>query len=257
MGVAASREGHVTGGGLTVLGCLVRGAAAASPAASVRAVRPGVHGNSGGKGGPSCELGEGGSGNRVRRAGSGLVCPQCPLPQCQKQKMGGEPDLPTSCVKSRASAISDVPRCSWLGPGLSAMLSNSLVSPTSGAQVRRPPDPSGALSCSAYDVSFGRDWRVVGAGSARDCPCEGAVRHEGGPGEAQYDLHPPSGARGGGGGWHDPCISRPSPPLSRALLSPQKAGQKFFEASILSAPKAPKRIVACQPQTLEGEGGRV
>ena len=39
------------------------------------------------------------------------------------------------------------------------------------------------------------------------------------------------------------------------LWSPPKAGQKFLEAEILLAPKAPKQNFGCQPQTLEGEEG--
>ena len=54
----------------------------------------------------ACELGEGGSGKRARRAGPCFP----PLPE---KKTSGEPHLPNLRIKSRVSAISDVLRCLW------------------------------------------------------------------------------------------------------------------------------------------------
>ena len=94
-------------------GCRSRHIPRHTPQTSADIPRPAVHCNSGGGGGGAsrrCEVGEGGS---VPLQGPGLICPQ-------GQNMGGEPDLPNLCVKSRIAGISDVLRGLWwarpLGP---------------------------------------------------------------------------------------------------------------------------------------------
>ena len=90
-----------------------------------------------GRGGPlsRCELGEGGG------LGNGLEGPGLVFPRCQK-KTGGEPDLPSLCVKSRVSAISVVLRCFCGGPGPWSVIRGG----GSGTWAQRAPVPR---SCSA------------------------------------------------------------------------------------------------------------
>ena len=54
------------------------------------------------------------------------------------KKKGGEPDLPTSCVKSRVSAISDVLRCLWWARPLEPNQRGGGL----GERLKGPPSPA-------------------------------------------------------------------------------------------------------------------